>query len=311
MRRAARAKANLALAVTGRREDGFHTLASVFVGLELHDDVAVDVGETGALDAVRVSGDPDCPVEGNLVLKAAAAVRAVATQQGAGQELPGLTFHLEKRIPMAAGLAGGSTDAAAALDLAAMSWGSGSIPTTGSPSPCGWGPTCRSSWAATAPRSSEGVGERVRQLPAPVPPAGVLLVTPPTRLATATVFDAFDRLPRATISATDAVERLARAMGAGLTGEALATLARMACATRTTSGRPRSASCRRSLTLRDDLEAALGRPVLMTGSGSTLLALYPSPGAADEAATALSRSGLASLADARIIATRTHEEATA
>jgi 4-diphosphocytidyl-2-C-methyl-D-erythritol kinase len=123
VRRDAYAKVNLALAVTGRRADGFHTLASVFVRLELHDDVSVDAGEPGALDSVRVSGDPDCPVEGNLVLRAAAAVRAIGTREAPARELPGLTFDLEKRIPMGAGLAGGSTDAAAALDLAATSWG--------------------------------------------------------------------------------------------------------------------------------------------------------------------------------------------
>ena len=249
-------------------------------------------------------------MEGNLVLQAAAAVRAVATQQGAGRELPGLTFHLEKRIPMAAGLAGGSTDAAAALDLAATSWGIRLDPDDRLALALRLGADVPFFAGGYGAALVEGVGERVRQLPAPVPPAGVLLVTPATRLATATVFDAFDRLPRTSISATDAVERLARAMGAGLTGEALAMLGD---GLRDANDLwPAAVSVLPTLvTLRDDLEAALGRPVLMTGSGSTLLALYPSPGAADEAATALSRSGLASLADARIIATRTHGEATA
>ena len=156
----------------------------------------------------------------------------------------------------------------------------------------------------------EGVGERVRQLPAPVPPAGVLLVTPATRLATATVFDAFDRLPRASISATDAVERLARAMGAGLTGEALATLAAglrdandlwpAAVSVLPTlvdaARRPRGGA--RPARPDDRLRLDPPRPLSFSGSGR-------------EAATVLSRSGLASLADARIIATRTHGEATA
>jgi 4-diphosphocytidyl-2C-methyl-D-erythritol kinase len=142
-----------------------------------------------------------------------------------------------------------------------------------------------------------------------MPPAGVLLVTPPERIATATVFDTFDRLPRAS-AATAAVERLADAMGTGLTGEALAT---RADGLRDANDLwPAAVEVLPTLaTMRDDLEAALDRPVLMTGSGSTLLALYPSPGAARDATTVLSRSGLASLADARIIATRTHGETTA
>ena len=310
MRRAAHAKANLALAVTGRRDDGFHTLSSVFVRLELHDDLAVELGDPGTPDALDVSGDPDCPIKGNLVLEAAAAVRATVTGQRPGQELPGLSFHLEKRIPIAAGLAGGSTDAATALDLAAMCWGIRFDPDDRLALALRLGADVPFFAGGFGAALVEGAGERVCRLSAPVPPAGVLLVTPPTRLATASVFDAFDRLPPTTTKSTDAVDPLAREMRPGLTGEALAALAPNLRDANDLW--PAAASILPTLVaLRDDLEAALGRPILMTGSGSTLLALYPSPGAADEAATVLSRSGLASLADARIIATRTHGEATA
>jgi 4-diphosphocytidyl-2-C-methyl-D-erythritol kinase len=307
--RDAHAKVNLALAVTGRRADGFHTLASVFVRLELHDDVSVEAGEPGALDSVRVSGDADCPVEGNLVLRAAAAVRALATREAPPIELPGLIFDLEKRIPVGAGLAGGSTDAAAALDLAATSWGIRLPPDDRHTLALRLGADVPFFAGGFGAALVEGVGERVRELPAPVPPAGVLLVTPAERLATATVFDAFDRLARST-AATAAVERLSDAMGTGLTGEALAT---HADGLRDANDLwPAAVEVLPTLaTMRDDLEAALDRPVLMTGSGSTLLALYPSPGAAREATTVLSRSGLARFADARIIATRTHGETTA
>jgi 4-diphosphocytidyl-2-C-methyl-D-erythritol kinase len=310
VRRAAHAKANLALAVTGRREDGFHTLSSVFVRLELHDDLAVEVGEPGTPDALGVSGDAGCPVEGNLVLEAATAVRALATQREAGLRLPGLTFHLEKRIPMAAGLAGGSTDAATALDLAATSWGMRLDPADRLGLALRLGADVPFFVGGHGAALVEGVGERIRSLHAPVPPAGVVLVTPTARLATATVFEAFDRLPHGSTVASDAVARLARRMGTRLTGVGLATLAD---GLRDANDLwPAAASVLPTLPmLRDDVEAALGRPVLMTGSGSTLLALYPSPEAADEAATVLSRSGLASLAAARIIATRTHGESTA
>jgi 4-diphosphocytidyl-2C-methyl-D-erythritol kinase len=156
----------------------------------------------------------------------------------------------------------------------------------------------------------EGVGERVIPLLAPAPPAGVLLVTPPVRLATATVFAAYDRLPPGTSSASGAVERLARSMRDRLTGE---TLVSVADGLRDANDLwPAALATLPTLApLRDDLEAALRRPILMTGSGSTLLALYPSARAAEDAATSLRRSGLSSIADARIIATRTHREATA
>ena len=310
MRRAAHAKVNLGLAITGRRDDGMHELSSVFVRLELHDRLAVRAGVSGAPDTLEVSGDPDCPVDGNLVLDAAAAVRALGLRPGRGRDLPGLAFHLEKRIPVAAGLAGGSSDAAATLDLAATSWG------------ISLGPRDRRDLAvrlgADVPFFArdmgaalvEGVGERVRRLRVPDPPAGVVLVTPGARLGTATVFDAFDRLPMAATSAADAVERLAIALGGGLTGGALADLAESLHAANDLW--PAAASVLPTLAvLRDDLETALGRPVLMTGSGSTVFALYPSASVAADAATALSRSGLASLAGARIIATRTDGEATA
>jgi 4-diphosphocytidyl-2-C-methyl-D-erythritol kinase len=310
VRRAAHAKVNLALEVVGRRADGFHPLRSVFVRLALHDDVAVQVRGRGTPDAVEVTGDPDCPIDGNLVLAAAAAVRKAAERQAPVRTPPGLTFHLVKRIPIAAGLAGGSSDAAAALELAAARW---SIHLEAG--------ECRAlalRLGADVPffldghgaALVEGVGERVGPLPAPEPPAGVLLVTPSARLETANVFAAYDHLPPGASTASGAVERLARSMSDGLTGVDLSALAGDLADANDLW--PAAVAVQPTLSsLRDDLETALERPLLMTGSGSTLLALYPSPGAAEDAATSLGRSGLASLAGARIIATWTHGEGTA
>jgi 4-diphosphocytidyl-2-C-methyl-D-erythritol kinase len=103
------AKINLFLAVTGRRADGFHDLVSVVAPLDFGDTLRVEAAETFTLEcddaAVPVGAD-------NLVLKAASAFAQATAGQGG---LSGAKFFLEKRIPMGAGLGGGSSDAVAAL----------------------------------------------------------------------------------------------------------------------------------------------------------------------------------------------------
>lgn len=97
------AKVNLVLEVGARRPDGLHELASLFASLELHDVVTL---EPGTRDEVICPG-----VEGpNL---AGAAVELFRSRVAA--DLPPLRVTIDKAIPVAAGLAGGSADAAAAL----------------------------------------------------------------------------------------------------------------------------------------------------------------------------------------------------
>lgn len=101
------AKINLTLHVLGRRPDGFHDIASLFVPLDLADTLEVRVG--GDAVAVRVPGHPELEGDDNLCAKAA---RAFAARTG----LPGgVEVTLHKRVPFAAGLGGGSSDAAAVL----------------------------------------------------------------------------------------------------------------------------------------------------------------------------------------------------
>ena len=102
------AKLNLFLAVTGRRADGFHDLVSVAAPLSLGDTLRVEVAAEGEL--TLACDDPAVPVdESNLVLKAAGAFGAGTGWRG------GAKFFLEKRVPMGAGLGGGSSDGVAAL----------------------------------------------------------------------------------------------------------------------------------------------------------------------------------------------------
>ena len=107
------AKVNLSLVVRGRRRDGYHELVSlVAFAIDVCDTVSLCPGAVGPTK-VAVSDLPRSEVEGlladNLVDRAVAAVAAVTPEARLGQ------FCIEKRIPLAAGLGGGSADAAAAL----------------------------------------------------------------------------------------------------------------------------------------------------------------------------------------------------
>lgn len=111
------AKINVTLRVLGIREDGYHELRTTFQSLALHDTLTFT--RTGGAFAIE-STDPGCPTgDTNLVWKAAARLWRASGRRG----LPsGVTAHIRKRIPMEAGLGGGSSDAAAALRALAVLW---------------------------------------------------------------------------------------------------------------------------------------------------------------------------------------------
>ena len=114
------AKLNLQLAVGPPRADGYHDLVTVFHAVSLFDEITARPAER---DGVSVSGEgaDRVPEDGdNLALRAVAALRA-ATAADAG----GVHVTIAKRIPVAAGLAGGSADAAAAMVACNELWGTG------------------------------------------------------------------------------------------------------------------------------------------------------------------------------------------
>jgi 4-diphosphocytidyl-2-C-methyl-D-erythritol kinase len=123
------AKINLQLAVGPPRSDGYHDLVTVFHAVSLFDQVTV---APGAADSVAVSGEGagQVPADGeNLALRAVRALRA-AIKSGARQPVvadgqPGVAVTIRKKIPVAAGLAGGSADAAAALVACNELWRAG------------------------------------------------------------------------------------------------------------------------------------------------------------------------------------------
>jgi 4-diphosphocytidyl-2-C-methyl-D-erythritol kinase len=107
----ARAKVNLTLEIVGRRTDGYHDLISLVAFAASSDRVFLDPGRGSTLD---IDGPFAHSLDGpNLIVRACELVRSVAPAAQLG------AFHLMKRLPVAAGLGGGSADAAAALRLIA------------------------------------------------------------------------------------------------------------------------------------------------------------------------------------------------
>ena len=122
MRLAAHAKINLTLEVLGTRPDGYHELRSVVSTIPLHDDVELLDAPAGEV-TVEMEGDgmeaPRVPCEANLAVRAA---RALAAATGVSR---GVRIRIVKRIPVGAGLGGGSADAAAVLNGLNELWGMG------------------------------------------------------------------------------------------------------------------------------------------------------------------------------------------
>jgi 4-diphosphocytidyl-2-C-methyl-D-erythritol kinase len=105
---------NLALEVLGRRDDGYHEIASVMQGVELSDRIVLE--DVASLELKTTA--PGIPTDAsNLALRA-----AVSLREAAGLER-GVRITLDKRIPVAAGLGGGSADAAAVLLGLNRLWG--------------------------------------------------------------------------------------------------------------------------------------------------------------------------------------------
>ncbi len=211
------AKLNLMLAITGRRADGFHELVSVVAPVTWGDRLHADAADDFSL----ACDDPGLPLDGgNLVLKAAEAFRAATGWRG------GAKFRLEKRIPVGAGLGGGSSNAVAALRalnaLAGQPLAADGLETMAN----GLGSDC-ALFLRDGPVVMRGRGDRVEPLPAAaaVPLRGrkVLIFKPDFSISTAW---AYGRLaagaPRSYLSVEAAEARLAGWLGAERRGAAAA-----------------------------------------------------------------------------------------
>ncbi len=180
----ARAKVNLWLNVVGRRADGFHLLDSLVAFTDLADEIEVVPAPDLSLEivgpgAAALEGED---VSGNLVLKAA---RLLAGRAGVA---PRVALRLTKRIPVAAGLGGGSADAAATLRALVDLWRVAMPEEELFDLAASLGadvPMC----LAGRPAVATGIGERLAPAPR-LPDCAILLVNPGVALPTPAVFRA-------------------------------------------------------------------------------------------------------------------------
>ena len=283
--RVAPAKLNLSLAVVARRADGFHELHSVFVPLALSDRLSLAPSRVGrGTDTLHVEGRDPGPTADNLVLRAIGAARDAVGAGPGRPPTPAVAARLEKRIPVTAGLGGGSSDAAAAFDGALEAWGAdldaqrrlAVAASLGSDVPF---------FLDGRPALVEGRGERLTRLTGIHGHPGVLLVTPGVALRTADVFAVFDGIRSSgdgSIRMSSA--HLAQELGNGLSATDLIARAGVLAAANdllpaALLAEPGLVPFRRALT------RSLARPVGLSGSGPTLWTLYPSM--ADAAAAAV------------------------
>jgi 4-diphosphocytidyl-2-C-methyl-D-erythritol kinase len=279
LRLSAPAKLNLCLYLGPRRADGLHELCSLFEPLALADLITLPTLTTPGVGQSRMGAkgtkidEVVCAgIEGENL-----AARALAALRERGWDHPPLRVEIEKRIPVAAGLGGGSADAAAVLRLAAeevadleeiaLALGA-DVPSQLNPSLA----------------LVRGAGERVERLPAP-PPHAVVLLPDGGGLSTAAVFAEADRLGlgRSADELDELAGRLRAAAGAGASPLAYPELL-------VNDLEPAARSLRPTIGEALDALRAAGAPqVLMTGSGPTAFGLFESLEAARTAAAELDR----------------------
>jgi 4-diphosphocytidyl-2-C-methyl-D-erythritol kinase len=264
-------KVNLFLRVLSRENDGYHGIETLICLIGLSDTLTAEPRDTRGV-TIDVSGSDVGPPEENLALRAAALVL-----ESVGHRF-GVHLTLTKRIPVRAGLGGGSSDAAAALHAVNRLAGD-AIPRhellqlatrLGSDVPF---------FCAGAPLAlAWNRGERMLRLP-PLPVAPALLLAPPIQISTAEAYRWVD----------EARQSAGRRGSVALDLEALSgwgDIARMA------GNDFESAVFGRHAEVRSAFEALVGtRPLLcrMSGSGSTLFAIYRSARDRDDAMLMLSR----------------------
>lgn len=174
--RIARAKINLALHVTGRRQDGYHQLDSLVAFADFGDRITVTSADSLSLTVTGPMADGVSEGADNLVMRAA---QVISLGQGAA-------ITLDKHLPIASGIGGGSADAAAVLDALSELWDC-PLPVLREVLALGADvPVCLAGHAARM----EGIGEVMT--PLILPAAYVVLANPGMPLATADVFKALE-----------------------------------------------------------------------------------------------------------------------
>jgi 4-diphosphocytidyl-2-C-methyl-D-erythritol kinase len=267
LRALAPAKINLGLFLGPVREsDGRHELVTVMQSISLADELTLGPAPAGRVGDELVCPDLPGPPERNLAARALREFRART-----GWQAPPLRLTVEKRIPVAAGLAGGSADAAAALRLARAASRLGDeqllleiAASLGADVPAQVSP---GRWLAS------GAGEHLERLPAPAVPFGVLVLPARFELSTAEVYAEADRLGLARERADlhRRHEELASALGRGAPLPAATELLHNDLQRAAVSLRGETAEPLRAL------GRAGAAPALISGSGPTAVGLFARP----------------------------------
>lgn len=263
------AKVNLALHVVGRRPDGYHLLESLVVFADRGDRITVTAA---AADHFSLSGlfAGGLSAEGdNLVLRAREALRTAM----AGHAMPPVSIHLEKNLPLASGLGGGSSDAAATLRALDRHWGlSAGAGLAGIGAALGADvPMCLNA----RPLLAGGIGERLEPLPA-FPALAMVLVNPGVEVSTPTVFRALtdrENAPLPRLPARPGFETLMDWLGR----------------TRNDLQAPATALAPPIATALDALQGSGAAFARMSGSGATCYGLFATQDAAGAAAATIAR----------------------
>ena len=285
---------NFGLRIVGRRADGYHRLESLFLPVDLADELELEAVPAAA---ARVSLSLDSPagdVPAGSENLAARAARGYLDEAGLGLAV---TVRLAKRIPVAAGLGGGSSDAAAVLrGLAALH-----------PGALGPEPLARLAvglgadvpfFLQSGPRFVTGIGEELQPPPRPWPSLCLVLANPGESLATAEVFRCFDALTggpgpsnlRSLLEAAEPDPSDPAPLQALLTNDLEPAAMRLCPAI----GR-----------LQDALWRAGAGAVAMSGSGATVFGVFGEAAAAQAAAASIAAAGAG--AWARVARTRESE----
>jgi 4-diphosphocytidyl-2-C-methyl-D-erythritol kinase len=195
------AKLNLALHVRGREPDGYHRLQTIFAFTEHGDRLSVAPSEDISLEVTGPFADAIGPAGDNLVTRAAHALRErFAVEAGA-------RLKLDKRLPVASGIGGGSADAAAALRLLSRFWRLAPNPEKLHEIAATLGadvPACLASETAFG----EGRGDSLHPIETPLRGAPVLLVNPGVAVPTGPVFRAWDGVDRGPLGRTATLDAL-------------------------------------------------------------------------------------------------------
>ena len=282
----ARAKINLTLDITGIRPDGYHEVSMILQTIELCDELTLKKISRGvelSMDATQIAGGEKIPTdEKNLAWRA-----AIEVQKFCGRDL-GVSIDLVKKIPAAAGLAGGSADAAAVIRamnrLYELNLSTEKLcaigSRVGSDVPfCIVGGTCL----------AEGRGEVLTQL-APVKKFSVVLAKPDGEISTAWAYKTYDENPATDHpSNAEIISQFAR----GNYGAAFKNFSNVLESV-AVKKIPAVDECKRKMI------AAGANVALMSGSGPTVFAL------ADTDATAKKISDSIDASDVKIFITKFH-----